>query len=195
MVPTLGGLLLLAGFLLRFQGHGDLSFVHLGVGHPEMYNWLIMWGFLLNAAAPPLHGWLPDAYGEASVTGAVFLCAFTTKTAVYTLVRSLAGLDILIFIGAFMAVYGIIYALLENDSRRLLGYEIISQVGYMVAGVGIGTQLAINGTVAHAFAHILYKGLLFMGTGSVLYMTGKSRLTELGWIPPGRTEPTDGKGD
>ena len=123
-----------------------------------------------------------DAYPEATISGAVFMSAFTTKSAVYALARGFAGTDILIWLGVIMAIYGVIYAVLENDIRRLLAYHIISQVGYMVAAVGIGTQMAINGAVAHAFAHILYKGAAFMGAGSVLYMTGKSKLSELGGL-------------
>ncbi len=151
------------------QATGDLSFVQLNVQSiPELYTWLIMIGFMLNAAVPALHSWLPDAYGEATVTGAVFMCAFTTKTAIYTLARGCAGIDILIVLGVVMAIYGVIYAVMENDVRKLLAWDIISQVGYMVTGVGIGTALAINGACAHAFAHILYKGLLFMGSGAVV---------------------------
>ncbi|MDH4321221.1 MAG: Na(+)/H(+) antiporter subunit D [Desulfobulbaceae bacterium] len=183
LVHAFGGIILLAGFVLRYQATGgDLSFGHLDVESPALYTYLIMIGFILNAAVPPLHAWLPDAYGEATVTGAVFMCAFTTKTAIYTLARACAGMDILVPLGVCMALYGVVYAVLENDSRRLLAYHIISQVGYMVAGCGIGTAMAINGAVAHAFAHILYKGLLFMGCGSVLHMTGKSKFTELGGL-------------
>jgi multicomponent Na+:H+ antiporter subunit D len=183
LVHTAGGLVLLAGIVLRyFATGGDIAFTLLDVNNPQLYTYLIMIGFILNAAVPPLHAWLPDAYGEATVAGAVFMCAFTTKTAVYALARGCAGMDILIPLGVIMALYGVVYAVLENDCRRLLAYHIISQVGYMVAGVGIGTQMAINGAVAHAFAHILYKGLLFMGCGSVLYMTGKSKFSELGGL-------------
>ncbi len=183
LVHTAGGLALLAGLILRYKATGgDLSFGPIGVDSPQLYTYLIMIGFILNAAVPPFHAWLPDAYGEATVSGAVFMCAFTTKTAVYALARAFAGMDILVPLGVIMALYGVVYAVLENDARRLLAYHIISQVGYMVAGVGIGTQMAINGACAHAFAHILYKGLLFMGTGSVLYMTGKSKFTELGGL-------------
>jgi multicomponent Na+:H+ antiporter subunit D len=182
LVHTAGGLMLLAGFVLRYKATGDLSFGPVGVADPNLSTYLIMAGFILNAAVPPLHAWLPDAYGEATVSGAVFMCAFTTKTAVYALARGFAGMEILVPLGVFMALYGVVYAVLENDSRRLLAYHIISQVGYMVAGVGIGTELAINGSCAHAFAHILYKGLLFMGCGSVLQMTGKSKFTELGGL-------------
>ena len=182
LVHTIGGLVLLAGFVLHYQATGDLSFNQLDVSNPTPAIYLIMIGFILNAAVPPLHSWLPDAYGEATVSGAVFMCAFTTKTAVYALARGFAGMEILIPLGVIMALYGVVYAVLENDARRLLAYHIISQVGYMVAGVGIGTELAINGACAHAFAHILYKGLLFMGVGSVLYMTGKSKFTELGGL-------------
>ena len=131
---------------------------------------------------PPLHAWLSDAYPEGTVTGSVFLSAFTTKTAVYVLARGFAGWEILIWAGVAMALYGVIYAVLENDARRLLAYHIISQVGYMVAGVGIGTAVAINGVSAHAFTHILYKGLLFMGAGAVLYAAGRSKLSELGGL-------------
>jgi multicomponent Na+:H+ antiporter subunit D len=182
LVHGTGGVVLLLGIILRWQATGDFTFGPIGVDHPTLATYLIMIGFILNAAVPPLHGWLPDAYGEATVTGAVFMCAFTTKTAIYTLVRAFAGMEILIPLGVIMALYGVVYAVLENDARRLLAYHIISQVGYMVAGVGIGTELAINGAVAHAFAHILYKGLLFMGTGSVLFMTGESQFTKLGGL-------------
>lgn len=180
LVHTFGGVLLLLGFVLRYQVTGDLSFAQLDEQNTQLFTWLIMAGLMLNAAVPPLHSWLPDAYSKATVTGAVFMCAFTTKTAVYTLARAFAGFDILIILGVVMAIYGIIYAMMENDIRRLLGWEIVSQVGYMVAGVGIGTALAINGTCAHAFAHILYKGLLFMAAGAVIHATGKSKFTELG---------------
>lgn len=182
LVHTVGGLILLMGFVLRYQATGDLSFTHMDENNMQLYSWLIMIGLMLNAAVPPLHSWLPDAYSKATVAGAVFMCAFTTKTAIYTLARACAGFDILIVLGVIMAILGIIYAILENDIRRLLGWEIVSQVGYMVAGVGIGTALAINGTAAHAFAHILYKGLLFMAAGSIIYSTGKSKFTELGGL-------------
>ncbi len=183
LVHVAGGLSLLAGIMLRYNATGgDLSFGPVDVAHPDLSTWLILIGFLLNAAVPPFHGWLPDAYSGATVTGSVFMCAFTTKTAIYALCRAFAGMDILVPLGVIMAIYGVVYAVLENDARKLLAYHIISQVGYMVAGVGLGTELAINGACAHAFAHILYKGLLFMGTGSVLHMTGKSKFTELGGL-------------
>ena len=110
------------------------------------------------------------------------MTAFTTKSAVYALIRSFAGTELLVWLGAAMAVYGVVYAVLENDARRLLAYHIISQVGYMVCGVGIGTALAINGATAHAFAHILYKALLFMGAGAVLQVTGRRKLSEMGGL-------------
>jgi multicomponent Na+:H+ antiporter subunit D len=182
IIHTIGGVILLAGIMLRYQAVGDIAFNLMDVAHPELYTWLIMIGFGLNAAIVPLHSWLPDAYSKASFNGSVFMCAFTTKTAVYTLARGFAGFDILILLGVIMALYGVIYAVMENDIRKLLAWSIVSQVGYMVAAVGIGTELAINGASAHAVAHILYKGLLFMGAGSVLYMTGKSKFTELGGL-------------
>lgn len=143
---------------------------------------LILGGVLINAAAPPLSAWLSDAYPEASYTGTVFLSAFTTKTAVYVLLRGFPGAEILVFVGIFMIFYGIIYALLENDMRRILAYSIVNQVGFMVTGIGIGTEMALNGAAAHAFAHIIYKALLLMSAGAVLYMTGKRKCTDLGGL-------------
>ena len=180
LVHAVGGVVLLAGIVILASTTGSISFDKLQ-GH-GVASYLIQIGFMLNAAVPPLHAWLTDAYPEATVTGAVFLSAFTTKTAVYALIRGYPGTEILIWMGTIMALYGVVFAVLANDIRRLLGYHIISQVGYMVAAVGMGTALAINGAVAHAFTHILYKGLLFMGAGAVIQMTGRSKLSELGGI-------------
>ncbi|HEY5541828.1 MAG TPA: Na(+)/H(+) antiporter subunit D [Candidatus Binatia bacterium] len=179
LVHLFGGSVLLAGILWHFVDSGSLLFNGFD---REGAAYLIMFGFALNAGIPPLHAWLADAYPEGTVTGSVFLSAFTTKTAVYVLARGFAGWEILLWAGVIMALYGVVFAVLENDIRRLLAYHIISQVGYMVAGVGLGTETAINGTTAHAFCHILYKGLLFMGAGAVLYSTNRTKLTELGGL-------------
>jgi multicomponent Na+:H+ antiporter subunit D len=178
-VHVLGGKLLLAGVLWHHADTGSLAFTSFDASPATA---LILLACALSAAIPPLHAWLPDAYPEASIAGSVFLSAYTTKAAVYALARGFAGWEILVGVGVAMALYGVVYAVLENDVRRLLGYHIISQVGYMVAAVGIGTELAINGATAHAFAHILYKGLLLMGVGAVIHATGRSKMTELGGI-------------
>ncbi|MFQ5520638.1 MAG: Na(+)/H(+) antiporter subunit D, partial [Candidatus Methylomirabilia bacterium] len=179
MVHAFGGASLLGGILLHTARGGSLAFDRMALTLP---TGLILLGFAVNAAIPPLHAWLTDAYPEGTVTGSVFLSAFTTKAAVYALARGFPGEELLLWAGAVMAVYGVVFAVLENDIRRLLAYHIVSQVGYMVAGVGLGTPLALSGTAAHAFSHILYKGLLFMSTGAVLHVTGRSKLTELGGL-------------
>lgn len=176
-----GGSLLLTGILLHVQQTGSFE-VSLIENNGSLSSWLILAGVALNAALPPLHAWLPDAYPRATVTGAVFLSSFTTKSAVYVLARMFAGWEVLIYLGTIMAIYGVLYAVIVSDIREILAYHIVSQVGYMVTGVGIGTALALNGTVAHAFSHILYKALLFMGAGAVLYSTGKSNMTQLGGL-------------
>ncbi len=180
MVHIFGGLCLLAGILLQINATGSVAFEGFSIQGVPTY--LILIGFLVNAAAPPMSAWLSDAYPEATVTGGVIMTAYTTKTAVYTLIRGFAGWEILMVVGCVMAIYGIIYAILENDMRRILAYSIINQVGFMVCGVGIGTAMAISGAVAHAFAHIIYKALLWMSAGAVLYMTGKSKCTDLGGL-------------
>jgi len=180
-VHLFGGSMLLAGILLALSETGSLAIVALPPQR-SLSSWLILGGVALNAAVPPLNAWLPDAYPRATVTGAVFLSAFTTKTAVYVLARVFPGWEILLVLGVMMTLYGVVFAVLSNDIRGILAYHIISQVGFMVAGVGIGTALSLNGSVAHAFSHILYKALLFMGAGVVLHTTGTTKLTELGGL-------------
>ena len=179
-IHLLGGVILMCGIASYVYETNSIAFTHMQLN--SISTWLILCGFLLNAGAPPLTAWLADAYPEASYSGMVFLSAFTTKTAVYVLLRGFPGTELLIYIGLFMIFYGIIYALLENDIRRILAYSIINQVGFMVCGIGIGTEMALNGTAAHAFTHVIYKALLLMSAGSVLYMTGKRKCTELGGL-------------
>lgn len=180
MIHLSGGVILFAGITGHLVGTGDAAFTRM---QPDsLAHWLILIGFLINAGAPPLSAWLPDAYPEASWSGTVFLSAFTTKTAVYVLLRGFPGTEILIWIGMFMIFYGIVYALLENDMRRILAYSIVNQVGFMVVGIGIGTEMALNGAAAHAFTHIIYKALLLMSAGAVLAATGKRKCSELGGL-------------
>jgi multicomponent Na+:H+ antiporter subunit D len=180
LVHLFGGVLLMVGIVGHVSDTGSLAFTAMALDSPA--HWLMLAGFLLNAGAPPLSAWLPDAYPEASPAGMVFLSAFTTKIAVYVLLRGFPGADILVYIGLYMIFYGILYALLENDMRRILAYSIVNQVGFMVCGIGIGTEMALNGAAAHAFTHIIYKALLLMSAGSVLYMTGRRKCTDLGGL-------------
>ncbi len=180
LIHTFGGVMFLGGIIVHVVNTGDISF-----GAMDPSGWaggLMIFGFLVNAGGPPLHAWLPDAYPEGSVTGTIWLATFTTKVAVYALVRGFPGAEVLIYIGLFMTLFGLGMTIIENDIRRLLSYHIISQVGYMVAAIGVGTELAINGAVAHAINNILFKGLLMMGMGSVIYMTGKRKATDLGGL-------------
>ena len=180
LMHLFGGVVLMIGVIAQVEAAGSTAFAAMTLdGHGP---WLILIGFLVNAGAPPFSAWLPDAYPEGSPSGTVFLSAFTTKAAVYVLIRGFAGAEILVFVGLYMVFYGIIYALLENDMRRILAYSIINQVGFMVTGVGIGTEMALNGAASHAFTHIIYKALLLMSAGSVLLMTGKRKCTDLGGL-------------
>jgi multicomponent Na+:H+ antiporter subunit D len=184
MIHLMGGVLLFAGITGHVVQTGSVAFTPLSSGGApgSIAHWLILIGFLVNAGAPPLSAWLPDAYPEASWSGTVFLSAFTTKTAVYVLIRGFPGTELLIWVGLFMVFYGIVYALLENDMRRILAYSIVNQVGFMIAGIGIGTEMALNGAAAHAFTHIIYKALLLMSAGSVLLMTDRRKCSELGGL-------------
>ena len=180
VVQTLSGVLMLAGALFYAREFGTLQFDYIGLS--GIHGWLIFAAIGIKAAFPLLHNWLTDAYPEATPTGTVFLSSFTTKVAVYMLARAYPGTELLIYIGAVMTCFPIFYAVIENDLRRVLAYSMINQVGFMVCGIGIGTAMAINGAVAHAFNDILFKGLLFMAMGAVLHQTGRINGSELGGL-------------
>ncbi|MCY3546687.1 MAG: Na(+)/H(+) antiporter subunit D [Gemmatimonadetes bacterium] len=180
LVHIVSGVTLLAGAMVHAHNTGSLDFGFMGL--EGLAGWLVLLGFGVKAAFPLLHSWLIDAYPEGTPTGTVFLSAFTTKVAVYALARGYAGTDALIYIGAVMACFPIFYAVIENDLRRTLGYSMINQIGFMVCGIGVGTHLAINGAVSHAFNDVLFKGLLFMSMGAVMHMTGKTKASDLGGL-------------
>jgi multicomponent Na+:H+ antiporter subunit D len=180
------GLLLLAGALLHYNETGSLAFDYIGLegldGFENLGGLLIFLAFGIKCAFPFLHNWLTDAYPEATPTGTVFLSAFTTKVAVYALARGFPGTEILVYIGAVMTCFPIFFAVIENDLRRVLAYSMINQIGFMVCGIGVGTALALNGAVAHAFNDVLFKGLLFMSMGAVLYRAGTTNGSDLGGL-------------
>ena len=180
IIQVMSGVILLGGLLLHVEQSGSLAFDFIGTDH--LGGWLILLAFGIKGAFPLLHTWLTDAYPEATPTGTVFLSAFTTKTAIYTLARGYPGTELLIYVGATMACFPIFYAVIQNDLRRVLSYSLINQLGFMVCGIGIGTALAVNGAVSHAFVHIIYKSLLFMSMGAVLYRTGKIKATDIGGL-------------
>lgn len=180
IIQIASGVLLLAGAVLFWRETGSLAFEKMTLG--SLGTWLIFLAFGIKCAFPLLHNWLQDSYPAATVTGTVVLSAFTTKLAVYALARGFAGTEILIYIGAIMTLFPIFFAVIENDLRRVLAYSLNNQLGFMVVGIGIGTELSLNGTAAHAFAHILYKALLFMSVGAVLFRTGTAKGSELGGL-------------
>jgi len=180
MIQIGSGVILLTGLLIHYNQTGSLAFGAIGL--ETIAGWLIFIAFGIKCAFPFLHNWLQDAYPEATVTGTVILSAFTTKLAVYALARGYAGTEILIWIGAIMTAFPIFFAVIENDLRKVLSYSLNNQLGFMVVGVGIGTEMALNGTAAHAFSHILYKALLFMSMGAVLYRVKTVKASELGGL-------------
>lgn len=180
IIQVLSGVILLVGTLFYAAENNTLAFGYIGLD--SIAGWFIFISFGIKCAFPFAHNWLTDAYPEATVTGTVFLSAFTTKIAVYALARAYPGTELLVYIGAAMTCFPIFFAVIENDLRRVLAYSLINQVGFMVVGIGIGTALAINGAVSHAFNDVIFKGLLFMSMGAVLHMTGKINGSELGGL-------------
>ena len=180
IIQITSGVILLAGTALLYRDTGSITFERMTLG--SLGTWLIFLSFGIKCAFPLLHNWLQDSYPAATITGTVILSAFTTKLAVYALARGFAGTELLIYIGAVMTLFPIFFAEIENDLRRVLAYSLNNQLGFMVVGIGVGTEMAINGTASHAFAHILYKALLFMSVGAVMLRTGTSKASELGGL-------------
>jgi multicomponent Na+:H+ antiporter subunit D len=180
LIQVTSGVLLLAGALVHYRQTGSLDFDFIGL--EGVSGTLIFIAFGIKCAFPFLHNWLTDAYPEATPTGTVFLSAFTTKVAVYALARGFPGTEVLVYIGAAMTCFPIFYAVIENDLRRVLAYSMINQIGFMVCGVGIGTALSLNGAVSHAFNDVIFKGLLFMSMGAVLFRTGEINGSNLGGL-------------
>lgn len=186
-IQVLSGVILLVGSLMYAKASGSFAFEYIGLqpldgGLAGLASWLILLAFGIKVCFPFLHNWLTDAYPEATPTGTVFLSAFTTKVAVYALARAFPGTEVLVYVGATMTMFPIFFAVIENDLRRVLAYSLINQVGFMVAGIGIGSQLAINGAVSHAFNDVVFKGLLFMSMGAVLHRTGRINGSDLGGL-------------
>ena len=187
IMQVLSGVLLFAGALLLLKGGLPAKVTALSLTdnfnqYTSIGTWLIFIAFGIKAGFPLLHTWITDSYPEATVSGSVFLSAFTTKVAIYVLARVFAGEELLVPIGLTMACFPIFFAVIENDLRRVLTYSMINQIGFMVCGIGIGTELAINGSVAHAFNDVLFKGLLMMSMGAVLYRTGNINGSDLGGL-------------
>ncbi len=186
IIQVTSGVLLLSGAILWYVDTGSLAFGLSGefgvFGIESLAGKLILLAFGIKCAFPLLHNWLQDSYPEATATGTVYLSAFTTKLAVYSIARGFAGTEQLIWIGTAMTLFPILFAVIENDLRRVLAYSLNNQLGFMVVGIGIGSELALNGTAAHAFCHIIYKALLFMSMGAVLHRVGTTKATELGGL-------------
>ena len=180
IMQVLSGVLLLAGAIMLAQQGKSLDIDYVGLEGTA--SWLLLIAFGIKAAFPFMHTWLTDAYPEATPTGTVFLSAFTTKVAIYALARTFPGEELLVYIGAAMTCFPIFYAVIENDLRKVLAYSLINQLGFMVCGIGIGTALALNGAVAHAFNDVIFKGLLFMTMGAVLMRVGHVKGSDLGGL-------------
>lgn len=180
-IHVLSGVLLLAGAVMYGQANGgDFSIGHVGLENKG--GLLLFLAMGIKCGFPFLHNWIQDAYPKASITGTVILSAFTTKLALYALARCFAGEDSLIYIGAVMTCFPVFFAVIENDLRRVLSYSLNNQLGFMVCGIGLGTELAMNGVAAHLAADVIFKGLLFMSMGAVLLRTGTAKASELGGL-------------
>jgi len=182
---VLSGVTLLAGIAhLGVSGH-DLALGPLALDSPG--GWLVLAAFGIKCGFPLLHNWIPDGYARASAAGSVILVAITTKVGVYSLARTFAGEELLMIVGTVMALWPLVYVLVEDDLRRVLAYSLMVQIGLMVAGIGAGNEIALDGVSMHVVMDVLFKMLLFMALGAVLVQAGTVRASQLGGL--GRRMP------
>lgn len=174
------GNMLLFGVALKLY-HGEYLITNIA-DKQDLAFYFILFGLCINAAAVPFHAWCPDAYPHGSDTGSVYLSSFTTKLSVFCMLQIFTGYKPLIIIGLIMIFYGALFAMLENDMKRLLSYHIISQIGFMVTDMGMGGELGMNAGTALAFSNIIYKALLFMGVAAVIKATGIRKINQLGGL-------------
>jgi multicomponent Na+:H+ antiporter subunit D len=142
-------------------------------------NLLILLGFLINVGAPPFSAWMTDAYPQAKTSGTVFLSLYTTKIAAYYLLILFPGWRWLISIGLIMSLYGCIYAILENNIRRIICYLSIYQLGIVLMGIGLGTRESIFAAGLLIFSHIIYNSLFMILVGSFIDIHKIEKATEI----------------
>jgi multicomponent Na+:H+ antiporter subunit D len=152
---------------------------------------LFLAGFGLKAALVPFHAWLPDAHPSAPAPISAMLSGIFIKTlGVYALCRiffNILGISqnilfIFIILGIISQIVGAILAIAQNDIKRMFAYSSISQIGYIIFALGIGTPLAILGGLFHLFNHAIFKALLFLNSGAIEYSTGSRNLKSLGGL-------------
>ncbi len=152
---------------------------------------LILVGFFVKAALVPFHAWLPDAHPSAPAPISAMLSGVLIKAiGIYPLARlayNIFGItplliSVLTSLGIISMMIGVLMALAQWDFKRLLAYHSISQMGYVILGLGLGTPLGILGGLFHLFNHSLFKSLLFLDSGSVEYETGTRQLEKLGQL-------------
>jgi len=199
VMGTVGSLFILLGIVFLYSVTSTLNMADMSlmlVDHRNdnlllMVSVLFLMGFGLKAALVPFHAWLPDAHPSAPAPISAMLSGVLIKTlGIYALCRvfyNVIGMtpvlsSILMFLGTLSMVIGVLLAMGQRDFKRLLAYSSISQVGYVVLGIGMGTPLGILGGVFHLFNHSVFKSLLFLNSGAVEYATGTRDLRVMGGL-------------
>ena len=199
VMSTVGSLFILIGIAFLYAYTSTLNMADMaaiiaqkGLGHVGiMVSVLFIMGFGLKAALVPFHAWLPDAHPSAPAPISAMLSGILIKSlGIYTLCRiffNVIGvtphaMSILMFLGALSMVIGVFLAIGQWDLKRLLAYHSISQIGYVMLGIGLGTPLGILGGLFHLFNHSVFKSLLFLNAGAIEYATGTRDLRKMGGL-------------
>lgn len=207
LIAHVGAIAVLMGFGVMQGGHGDYTFgamrqAHLSGAWPSVVFLLALFGFGAKAGILPLHAWLPEAHPAAPSPVSAMMSGVMLKTAIYGMLRVVFDLldtqawwwgVLALALGLVTALFGVIFAAVQVDMKRLLAYSSIENIGIILVGIGLTlifrnygqgalAALALTATLYHALNHAFMKSLLFLGTGSVLHATGERHLGKLGGL-------------
>ena len=151
-------------------------------------------GFMVKAAIFPLHIWLPDAHAIAPSPVSAILSGLVVKVGIvgmlrlYQIAYTSRALDlealntVLMWLGALSIVMGAFFAVFQDDVKMMLAYSTISNIGYIVMGLGLASSAGVIGASVHVFNHAIIKATLFLGAGALIFRTGKRTLTDLAGV-------------
>lgn len=207
LIAHVGAISILMCFGVMQGGHGDYTFTTMREAHLSTF-WasitflLALFGFGAKAGILPLHVWLPEAHPAAPSPISAMMSGIMLKTAIYGILR--VSFDLLneqlwwwgaiaLTLGLITALYGVLFASVQTDMKRLLAYSSIENIGIILAAVGLSVifhsfhkdalaALALTAAMYHSLNHAYMKTLLFLGTGSVLHATGERNLGKLGGL-------------
>lgn len=193
LMTHIAGYGLLAAILVLYLRTGSALWTDPAVGHAfgSGVFFLMLTALVAKSVQVPLHTWIPEAMAAPTPVSALLHAACYVKAGVYLAARMHsfgawpdAWGQTLMWVGTVTMAVGVMYAMVQTDLKRMLAFSTVSQIGYMMLGLGIGTPLAITAGLLHCLNHGFFKGGLFLTAGSVQHAAGTRDMNQLGGLAP-----------